>query len=107
MPDDIDMRNRIRELREARGWVLHDLAAKAGISFEQISRIERGKNTTVNTLQKIADALEVPITALWPDESDTSPEDAEARRVFSRLSQPDKKRAIQILRALVPPDRAA
>ncbi len=56
----------LRKLREQRGLSLRELAEKAGLSFNAISRIEHGENSpTVATLQLLATALEVPITAFF------------------------------------------
>ena len=50
---------RIRELRKAEGWTQTELAAKVGdLNYRYIGAVERGEvNTTVDTLQKIAQAL--------------------------------------------------
>lgn len=50
----------IRQIRERKNLSQQDLADDCGISKSQIARIERAKiNTTVKTLVKIANALEV------------------------------------------------
>lgn len=64
-PDDQtpDVGNRIRLLRESRGYSLRDLAARSGLSLNAISRIERGDNSpTVTSLHLLAAALDVTIT---------------------------------------------
>jgi transcriptional regulator with XRE-family HTH domain len=50
----------IRQLRESKNLSQQDLADDCGIPKVQIGRIERAKiNTTVRTLIKIANALEI------------------------------------------------
>jgi transcriptional regulator with XRE-family HTH domain len=50
----------IRQLREKKNLSQQDLANDCGIPKVQIGRIERAKiNTTVRTLVKIANALEI------------------------------------------------
>ncbi len=59
----------IRQLREKKGWSLRILGSHAGISHTQIDILEKGydprtgkrANTTMDTLQKVADALEVNV----------------------------------------------
>ena len=52
--------DRIRTLRESRGWTQTDLADHTGLSKGQIYRIEKGKSeTSAETITKIAEALEV------------------------------------------------
>ena len=60
---------RIRELRNERHMSQEELAFKAGISAAHLGQIERAlKNPTVDTVNKIAGALGVPITVLFTDE---------------------------------------
>lgn len=50
----------IRQLREKKNMSQQDLAGDSGVPKSQIARIERAKiNTTVRTLIKIANALEI------------------------------------------------
>lgn len=51
---------RIRQLRESKGMSQQDLANDSDIPKSQIGRVERAEiNTTVKTLVKIANALDV------------------------------------------------
>jgi len=60
----------IRRLREAKGWNQAELAVYAGIGPSGVSQIETGKrNPSVATLQKIAEALSVEISDLFPKEA--------------------------------------
>lgn len=57
---------RLRALREQQRLSLRELAERCGLSFNAISRIERGENSpTVSTLHLLASALHVPITAFF------------------------------------------
>ena len=59
---------RLRTLREQRGLSLRELAEHCGISFNAISRIERGESSpTVSTLHQLATALNVSIAAFFED----------------------------------------
>lgn len=52
---------KIRQLREERGYSLQDLAQKAGVSVSYLSEIERGaKKPSLKTLERIAAALNIP-----------------------------------------------
>ena len=62
----VDVGARLRELRVARGKSMRALARTSGLSTNALSMIERGRTSpSVSTLYKIADALEVPITAFF------------------------------------------
>jgi len=55
----------IREFRESAGMSLEDLSSKTGIAVPNLSRLEHGKHSPmIETLQKIARALDVPPSAL-------------------------------------------
>ncbi|MCB0103002.1 MAG: cupin domain-containing protein [Anaerolineales bacterium] len=67
----IDVSNRLRELREARGVSMRTLASQSGLSANALSMIERGKTSpSVSTLYKLAGALGVSITAFFSTENE-------------------------------------
>jgi transcriptional regulator with XRE-family HTH domain len=56
----MDIGSRVRELREERGLTITDLANRAGLTRNAVSRIELGHRTpSVDTADKIAHALGV------------------------------------------------
>ena len=59
---------RIRELRAERGWSQDELAEKAGLHRTYIGTIERAEQSvTVDSIEKIAKALKVPIKELFKE----------------------------------------
>ena len=53
---------RIRSLRQKREMTLQQLSEQAGVSVGMLSQMERGRSSpTIRTLQRVADALEVPL----------------------------------------------
>ncbi len=65
----VDVGGRLRELRTERGKSMRALARLSGLSTNALSMIERGKTSpSVSTLHKLAEALEVPITAFFRTE---------------------------------------
>jgi len=57
--------NRVREERLKRNFSQEELAAKAGVHRTYIGMIERAeKNITLENIERIADALELPISDL-------------------------------------------
>lgn len=66
--------NRLRELRRQQGLSLRALAEKSGLSANTLSLIENGKTSpSVSTLQQIALAHNVPITAFFDTETRRDP----------------------------------
>jgi transcriptional regulator with XRE-family HTH domain len=66
--------NRLRELRRQQALSLRALAEKSGLSANTLSLIENGKTSpSVATLQQIALALNVPITAFFDTEVQRDP----------------------------------
>ena len=56
---------RLREIRKARGYTQNKLAMKSGLSRQAIVVIASGqKSPTLNTLAKIANALDVTVSQL-------------------------------------------
>jgi len=65
----IDVGSRLKQLREERGKSMRQLARLSGLSTNALSMIERGRTSpSVSTLYKLAEALEVPITAFFRPE---------------------------------------
>jgi Predicted transcriptional regulator with C-terminal CBS domains len=51
---------KIRDFRRFKGLTQHELAERAGMNFQSLSRIERGVNKPAyDTLKRIMDALEI------------------------------------------------
>ncbi len=60
---------RVRDLRQKRGWTQEQLGQKAGKHWTYIGGIERGKrNPTITVAEAIAQALEVPLASLFENE---------------------------------------
>ena len=60
---------RIRELREARGWSQERLADEAGLDRSYMSGIERGvRNVSVLKIARLSRALHVPLRDFMPDQ---------------------------------------
>ena len=63
--------DRIKLLREKKGFSQHELSIEAEIPKNQIGRIERQEiNTTILTLHKIAKALDIDVTELLKTEKE-------------------------------------
>lgn len=82
----IDVGNRLRQLRMERGKSMRAVARASGLSTNALSMIERSRTSpSVSTLYKIADALEVPITAFFrlepPRQSVVFRKEVERKRV--------------------------
>lgn len=60
---------KVRALRKQRGYTLEVLAQRSGVSRSMISLIERGQTSaTAAVLGKLAQALQVPLAALFADD---------------------------------------
>lgn len=69
MPDHPNVGERIRAIRKARGLSLRALAARAGLSVNAISLIERGENSpTVSSLHHLAGGLGTSITDFFRED---------------------------------------
>src|SRR5512142_2145450 len=69
--ESVDVGQRLRVLREERGISMRTLARNSGLSANALSMIERGLTSpSVSTLNKLAMALEIPITAFFRHQPD-------------------------------------
>lgn len=68
----MDFGSRLKELREEKHFGVNQLALKSGVSAAQISRFENGKrkDPQIETVKKLAKALDVSITELIGSDSD-------------------------------------
>jgi transcriptional regulator with XRE-family HTH domain len=79
------MGRNVRRLRREKGWSQAELALRSDTSPSIVSLIENGKrNASTATLERIADALNVPLVDLFP----------KARRRSSRKSKVDEGRRV-------------
>lgn len=68
---EVNVGERIRELRKQQHLTLRALAARCGLSANAISLIERGETSpTLASLQQLAQALDVPVTELFRQGTD-------------------------------------
>lgn len=66
---------RIKQAIKESGSSVGELAQKMGVSRQTISRQINGANITVETVQKIADALGVPVGKLFDQKPQTTTSD--------------------------------
>lgn len=66
---------RIKALRKAKGWTQEQLAEASSLHYSYIGGVERGeRNISLDTLEKIVAALQVPPMELFRFESGTDVE---------------------------------
>lgn len=74
LPENTSIGQKIRKRRADFGFSLRDLAQKTGLTASFISQVERGVTSpSLNSLRKIAEALEVPLLHFMTDTSRRSP----------------------------------
>jgi transcriptional regulator with XRE-family HTH domain/predicted Fe-Mo cluster-binding NifX family protein len=84
LPAEVLVGQRLRALRAARGCSLRALAEASGLNVNTLCLIENGKSSaSIGTLQQIALALEVPLTALF----ETAPS---VQRIVFTPASPDR-----------------
>lgn len=98
-----DLGQRIRQLRCEHNMSQEELSFMAGISASHLGQIERAaKHPTVDTIGKIASALGVPISYLFPNENtqsatlNTTVEKINAH--LSAMTEDEQKDILRIIR---------
>ena len=77
---------RVRELRHRRGRTRRQLSREADVSERHLAQLEAGEgNISVVLLERIAAALDVPISSLFLREADGTPEKRLIQRFLERL----------------------
>lgn len=70
----LDLGQRVRDLRKAKGWTLEQAAAEAGLARSTLSKIENGQmSPTYDALKKLAGGLSISVPQLF-----TAPAKAQA-----------------------------
>ena len=83
---------KIRLRRKQLGMSQKSLAEAVGVTFQQVQKYERSANrVSASTLARVARALEMPVAALFDNESDTAP------NLFSAIAAPG---AVDMLAAM-------
>ena len=80
--DLTDLGKQVRSARQAARWTQHALCARAGISRDTLSRLERGEPVDTSTLMKVLSALGLKV-ALEKRELRA----ADMRRKFAHLHE--------------------
>ena len=76
---------RLRSLRQERGWTLEKVSERSGISRSTLSKVERGKlQLTYDRLHSLGRGLEVPIADLFGESGQNTP--PTTRRSITRAS---------------------
>ena len=74
--DKIEVGNRIKQLRQSRGWAKGTLATRAGITPSYIPMLEKGeKSPTIETLSAICFAFGITLVEFFDDQSKTNSSD--------------------------------
>lgn len=94
----------IAAVRAKRGWTQATLAEAVGIDARSISRIERGSaSASLPRLEAIADALGIPVDALFKPDAAANPTMlggvGEVERVWKRIPRARRELALDVLRA--------
>jgi transcriptional regulator with XRE-family HTH domain len=72
----IELSNRIRDLRNQKNLKIIDIANKTGLSSSFISQVERSLvSPSIDTLKKIGDALDTPLSYFFESSPDTKAKD--------------------------------
>ena len=93
---------RIRDLRNEQHMSQEELSFKAGISPAHLGQIERAlKKPTIDTIAKIAAALDIPVATLFTmDSVSTPPQNATIGKINAQLLNMSEEEQKDILRVI-------
>ncbi|WP_241154266.1 helix-turn-helix domain-containing protein [Streptococcus tangpeifui] len=61
----------VARLRKQKGWTQERLAEETGLSVRTIQRIEKGDDSSLETLGLVANALNISVNELFNDDEDS------------------------------------
>ena len=100
--------HKIRKLRQARSWTQAQLGERAGIDIHNVTRYENDRTRPrAKVLQRFADALQVPVEELAPDDIEVTavalrdPELLAQFQAVERLNEADKAALKRIIQAVI------
>lgn len=99
----MDVKNRIRELAESRGWTYYRLAKESGVSWSTIRNMfDRNTEPTVPTLEALCRGLGITLVDLLlsDDIPDLTSDQRELITNWNNLSEDDKKIVLALVRSM-------
>lgn len=96
---------RVRHYRNKAGFSQDELAEKAGLHYTYIGQVERGeKNATLESMDKIAHALQVPLEVLFKNivtGNTDNPFASEAYSLISSLPLTEQKMLLDLIKQII------
>jgi transcriptional regulator with XRE-family HTH domain len=87
---------RLKDLRELKKMSQGDVEKRTGLLRCYISRVENGHTVpSVETLEKMARALEIPLYRLFTDDAHVKAPDIPAQKIMRRVVNPKEERELR------------
>ena len=100
----MDYNKRITELREERGWSEYKLSEKSNVSQGTLSTINRHKDITLSTIQKLCDAFDITLSQFFYEGGELleiTPEQLEFLNLFNAITPEQKGIIINTMKSFV------
>ena len=98
----MDVANRLRTLRLLKGLSVNALADRAGLSQSFVREIEKGnKNPTVESIELLCHALELPVVEFFSDLSMQSLLNDEVVQTVYRLSAEQRTLLMSLVKSML------
>lgn len=101
---EMTIASNLKALRDDRGLTQTQLAEKAGLGINQVSRIERGRSKPeLDTIKRLSLALNCTTDELIFDASEKTPDEEIRTLLTAVMGLPEEKKhtAIELLKALI------
>lgn len=99
----MDVKKRLRELMDERGWSVSQLAREGGLPRSTVqSLFTRDAEPTVSTMEAICKGLNITVSQFFEEESNVGLNDEERSLIFqwSCLGEREKQLVLELIEAL-------
>lgn len=97
----MDVLNKIKELKDEKGWSVYRLADEAGLTQSTVANMfARQTYPSITTLQQICSAFGITLTEFFALEDNSKKDEIELLSSYRKLSNRDKQIVLNLVKSM-------